>query len=237
MTGATVTVDPALAKDLLSDALDADAAAGPEAEPPPRASWLNEDGSPRWGVKADGTPRKARPGTGRPRNDDKPRTTRELPPGSESPAREQSRGTPGRDYTDEIGAALSMAWMGMASVPFTRAHAAVIRAHTPALIPAWNTAARHNAAIRGAIEKMSGDGNLAWVIPVVVVTTPVALGMWQVTRNGELRAELAAQTEQDFRAFITEQAQAAGIELDHLGEDGWPRDETPEGEAPDAGDS
>lgn len=215
MTESTVTVDPALAKDLLSDALDHDAAAAeePAAEPPPRVSWLNEDGSPRYGLKADGTPRKSKPGTGRPRSDDKPRTTPQLPPGSESPAREKSRGTPGRDYTDDIGAALSMAWMGMASIPFTRAHAAIVRAHTPALVPAWNTAAQHNATIRGYIEKMSGDGNLAWVIPVTVVTTPLVIGMWQVTRDPQLRAELAAQTEKEFRAFIREQAQAAGIDL------------------------
>jgi hypothetical protein len=221
----TVTVDAALAKDLLSDALDADAAAsaGPAADPPPLASYLNEDGSPRWGLKADGTPRRAKPGSGRPPKDDRARTTKELPPGV-SPARQSSRGTPGRDYSDDIGAALTMAWMGMASIPYTRGHAAIIRAHTPGMIPAWNTAAQQSPAIRSAIEKMSGEGSLSWVIPVTIVTTPVVIGMWQVTRNAEMRAELAARTEQDFAAFIAEQARAAGIE---------PEAEAPEEETPD----
>ncbi|HEX4661890.1 MAG TPA: hypothetical protein VH307_31225 [Streptosporangiaceae bacterium] len=222
-----MTVDPALAKDLLSEVLDADAAKAdetPAAPPPPRSPWLLEDGTPRWGLKPDGTPRRARPGTGRPPKDDKPRTAKELPPGNESPAREPTRGTTGRDYTDQIAGALSMTWMGMAAVPFTRAHAAVLHAHIPDMIPAWNTAAQQNATIRHAIEKLSGDGSWSWVIPVTVVTTPVVLGMWQVTRDGDLRTHLAAQTEKDFREFLTEQAAAAGIDLDEvqLGHDGWP---------------
>ncbi|HXC83863.1 MAG TPA: hypothetical protein VNV62_18600 [Trebonia sp.] len=220
----TLTVDPELARGLLDDVLDRDAADGPGADPPPRVPWLNEDGSPRWGVKADGSPRRAKPGTGRPRLDDndKPRTTGKPPPqpgtpGDTPPNPQSSGGGSGaKDYSEDIGATLTMVWMGLASVPFTRAHAAIVRAQTPAMVPAWNTAAQQNATIRKYVQKLSGEGSWAWVIPVTITTTPLAAGMWQVTRDASLRAALAKQTEKDFAEFIAEQATAAGMDIPEM---------------------
>jgi hypothetical protein len=218
----TVTVDPQLAKGLLDDVLNNDAgtaaSSAPDAAPPPREPWLNEDGSPKYGLKEDGTPRKARPGTGRPRKgDDAPRTADKLPAaaaadGSRADTAEPAGG--GRDYADDIGAALTMTWMGLATLPVTRAHAAVLRAQTPALVPVWNTAAQQNKTVRRYVEKLSGEGSWGWVIPVTLVTTQLGVSMLQVTRDQALRAQLAAQTEHDFGQFLAEQARAAGIELE-----------------------
>lgn len=215
----TVTVDPSALTEAFNRALDADAAAHNEAPPPPRVPWLNEDGSARWGYKEDGSPRRSKPGTGRPPKDgtDKARTTDKPPPqtpagGGQSGPDSHAAGQP-RDYSEDIGGALTMVWMGLASVPWTRGHAAIVRAQTPAMVPAWNTAAQQNATVRRYIEKLSGEGSWAWVIPVTIVTLPLAAGMWQVTRDRDLRAGLAAQTEKDFAAFIAEQARAAGMDI------------------------
>jgi len=219
----TVTIDPSLLDDAFGRALDADAAAHDAAPPPPRVPWLNEDGTARWGHKADGAIRKAKPGTGRPPRDPdgRPRASDKPPPQSPAPPPTPQTATSAKDYSEDIGGALTMAWMGLASIPVTRAHAAIVRAQTPAMIPAWNVAAQQNPKIRYYVEKLSGEGSWAWVIPVTVVTVPLVTGMWQVTRDRELRAQLAAQTERDFAAFIVEQARAAGMEI--------PTPESPDG--------
>jgi len=226
----TITLDPSLLNDAFGQALDADAAAHDAAPPPPRVPWLNEDGSARWGYKADGSPRKAKPGTGRPPRDDseRPRTSDKPPSGA--PAGETPKGqssTSAKDYSEDIGGALTMVWMGLASVPFTRAHAAIVRAQTPAMVPPWNVAAQQNPTIRKYVEKLSGEGSWAWVIPVTVVTTPLVAGMWQVTRDKNLRGQLAAQTEKDFAEFIVAQARAAGMDVPTQ----EPEQETPSAES------
>jgi hypothetical protein len=209
-----VTVDPSLCAGLLDDVLDADAAGHHSADPPPRVPWLNEDGSPRWGVKADGTPRKSNPGTGRPpRNaDDKARATDKAPEPPKDEHKPQGHAD-AEDYTDDIGGALTMVWMGFAAVPWTKAHAAVIRMYTPQMAPAWNTAAQQNATIRRYVKKLSGEGSWSWVLPVTIVTTPLIAGFWQVTRDPDLRRQLTAQTEKDFAMFLQEQAKAAGMSM------------------------
>jgi hypothetical protein len=212
----TVTVDPSLTAGLLDEVLDADAAGHPSADPPPRVPWLLEDGSPRWGTKADGTPRKSNPGTGRPPKanaDDKARSTDRAPePPKEEPKAHSSASS--EDYTDDIGGALTMIWMGLAATPWTKGHAAVVRLYTPQMAPAWNTAAQQNATVRKYVKKLSGEGSWGWVLPVTIVTTPLLTGFWQVTRDRDLRAQLAAQTEKDFATFLQEQARAAGMDVD-----------------------
>lgn len=207
----TITVDPSLTAGLLDDVLDRDAASHPSADPPPRVPWLNDDGSPRWGTKADGSPRKSNPGTGRPPKnaDDKARSTDKAPDPPQVP--KPSSNPDARDFTDDIGAALTMVWMGTAAIPWTKAHAAVIRLYTPNMAPAWNTAAQQNATVRKYVLKLSGEGSWSWVLPVTIVTTPLLTGFWQVTRDADLRRELAAQTEKDFATFLAEQAKAAGM--------------------------
>jgi hypothetical protein len=228
-----VTVDPSLAAGLLDDVLDADAAGHPSADPPPRVPWLNEDGSPRWGVKADGTPRKSNPGTGRPpRNaDDKARATDKAPEPPKDEHKPHSSAD-AEDFSDDIGGALTMVWMGTAAIPWTKAHAAVIRMYTPNMVPAWNVAAQQNATVRKYVKKLSGEGSWSWVLPVTIVTTPLLAGFWQVTKDGALRAQLAAQTEKDFAAFLAEQAKAAGMAMPDT-PSGSPAEESSQTSQPD----
>lgn len=233
----TATVDTGALTDAFEQALATDAERHADdaaaAVAPPRVPWLNDDGTPKYGFKADGvTPKRGPGGPGRGNK----RSTAEKPRAAERPLAD-AKGTgvvhaaaaaapsAPRDYTDEIAGGLTMLWMGTASIRWTKAHAAIIRAQTPALVPALNTAAQQNPTIRQGIEKLSGEGSWAWVIPLVVATTPLATGFWQVTRNSQLRAELAAQTDQEFAAFIMEQARAAGMTIPELTP---PAEQTPE---------
>lgn len=221
MTAGTVTVDPELAKAALGQVLDDDAAAQPAAPPPPKRERPPDatDEAP-WGFKPDGSARKGPPGPGRPRKDaaDKPRVDDKPPAPAASPAT-PAPGTTKTDYSQDIGAALTMAWMGLSAVPWTRAHAAVVRRYTPQMVPAWNAAAQQNATIRGYVMKLSGEGSWGWVIPVTVTTAPLVIGLWQVTRDPQARAQLAAENDVAFGEFIRAQAAAAGIDLDD-GQDG-----------------
>jgi len=217
----TIMVDPELARQALGDVLDADAAAQPAQDPPPRRPPPPDaTAEAPWGFKADGTPRKGPPGPGRPRKDktDQARVTDDKPPAGDGKQDPQPAQEPA-DYTADITGALTMVWMGASALPWTRGHAGALYGQIPALAPAWSTAAQHNAAIRRYVVKFSGQGSLAWVIPVTVSTSQLVLALWEVTRNAELRAELARQNDEDFRLFVREQAEAAGMVFDDEDQD------------------
>ncbi|MHB1876471.1 MAG: hypothetical protein ACYCPF_16640, partial [Streptosporangiaceae bacterium] len=90
-------------------ALDGDAQAHADVPPPPkREPWLLEDGTPRWGTKADGTPRRSPPGPGRPKvKDDQPRTDAAAAPAAPAPAAV----IPAGGYTEALSDAGVGVWM------------------------------------------------------------------------------------------------------------------------------
>lgn len=213
----TVTVDPELAKQALGDVLDADAAKAMAAAPPPRRP-PPPDATPEapWGFKADGTARKGPAGPGRPKKD----------AAMASRTEKDEAGTPGggpgnsqvavpRSYAQEVSDALTIGWMILATVPMTKAPAAVLHEGIPAMVPAWDKAAQANPAIRSVVLKLSGEGSWAWMIPVAITTVPVVMGMWQaaVDQDKELRARLVAKTDADLKEFVIGQARAAGMEI------------------------
>ena len=215
MAETAVVVDPGALEEAFQGALDTDAAAHQSAPAPPRQPWLNEDGSPKYGLKADGTPKKGPGGPGRGN-----RRTGDTAPRGDAPA--ASTPAPGAvnlqsgvaaDYSDDIAGALFLAWMGLASTPWTRAQAAVVKNSTPQMVPAWNSAAQQNATIRAWVTKLSGEGSWAWIIPVTMTTTPLVLGIWESIRDKEARAALNAQTKIDWDEFLAETAKAHGLEL------------------------
>lgn len=216
MSTPSIAVDPDLARQALGDALDADAAAQPAAEAPPRRQ-PPPDATPEapWGFKADGTPRKGPPGPGRPRRSDpdsRPRTQPDTPdsPSSSTPSSSSAAADAAPvDYTEDIGSALVLGWMCLSTIPFTHAHAAIVRRSMPELAPAWNTAAQQNATVRRYVRKLSGDGSWSWVIPVTVATTPLVLGLFQASINSELRAELKQENARNWEQFLRDQVQAA----------------------------
>lgn len=201
----TVLVDPELARQALDGALSADAAAAAEA--PPRAPWLNEDGSPKYGLKADGTPRKSPAGPGRPRNDDKARTTDKAdePGGQAPPGGAQQPQAPAavRDYTTELQDTGMALWMVMSVVPGAGGYAAAWVDSVPDLAAAWNIGAQKNATVRGYVQKFSGEGNWTWVIPVTATSVSAAMSFLAVARNPELRRAAAAENKIQFEAYMT----------------------------------
>jgi hypothetical protein len=212
----TLLVDPELARQALGDVLDADAAAAPAAPAPParpRPADATEEAP--WGFKADGTPRKGPPGPGRPRKDpdSKPRTAEEPAPAAPAAPGSAVALIDERSYEEEITSGITTVWMGLSAIPFTQAHAAVLNRNAGELIPALNKAAQQNDSVRKYVLKLSGEGKWAWVLPVAMVTTPLAIGFFQVTVNKDLRAELKAENQVNFRAFLLDQARAAGMTI------------------------
>jgi hypothetical protein len=213
VTEPTVRVDPGLvpAPDAqLAAALDQDAAQhdAAAAAAPPREPWLNDDGTPKYGLKEDGSPRRTRPGPGRagktPKDD--PGAARV----SEPPA-EPITGRVVKDYTEDLIGAGTLLWLGLAAAGPTKPTAALFRAQLPELAPAWNTAAQHNPQIRRFVETyLAGDGSWAWVIPVTMATVPLITGSVVLLRDRELRGKAAAQTEKDLAAYLEETRAAMG---------------------------
>jgi hypothetical protein len=216
----TVTVDPAALDAAFEGALDSDASTHTAAPPPPRTPWLNEDGSPKYGLKADGSPKKGAGGPGRghkARPESAPRGSTKAP-ATAAPAPAAGKVAPAapgepKDYTDDISGALFLGWMGLASTPWTKPQAAVVKNCTPQMVPAWNTAAQQNATVRTWVEKLSGEGSWAWLLPVTMTTAPLALGIWESIRDKAARAALTAQTEADWQEFLQATAEAHGLEL------------------------
>lgn len=217
----TVTVDAGALDAAFEGALDSDAGSHPAAAPPPRTPWLNEDGSAKYGTKPDGSPKKGPGGPGRgnkarpesaPRGDAKAPAAAARAPAAGKAAAASDPGEP-KDYSDDISGALFLGWMGLASTPWTKPQAAVVKNATPAMVPAWNQAAQQNATVRMWVGKLSGEGSWAWVIPVTMTTAPLALGIWESIRDKAARAALTAQTENDWQEFLTATAEAHGLEL------------------------
>ena len=206
----TVMVDADLARQALDSALEDDAAKAPAQAPPPKRQ-PPADATPDapWGFKADGSPRKGPPGPGRPRKD------AASAPRTEEPSSEVARSAPADvSYAQQVSDALTVGWMVLAAIPYTKPQAAVLHDGMPAMVPAWDQAARQNTAVRKYVLKLSGDGSWAWIVPVAVSTMPVLMGMWQaLTAGKDLRAALAAQTDQHLQDFVIEQARAAGIQI------------------------
>lgn len=211
----TVTVDPELAKGLLDQALDADAAAQPPAEAPPMVPWLNEDGSPRWGLKADGTPRRSKPGPGAPKRNgtEKPRTTAKLPSTPAPKADKLQPAGEARDYTAAFRDAGLTVWMALSSVPYTTGHAFLLHSQIPALATGLNQGAAKNPWLRKQADRLEAGEGYLWVIPLTVPLVSLAMGSWQLIRDSATRQQLGAQNDALFQEFVIEQARAAGMEI------------------------
>lgn len=184
-------------------ALDGDAQAHADVPPPPkRESWLNEDGTPRWGLKADGTPRRSPPGPGRPKDrDDKPRTE-DAPAAAPAAAAAPRAEVPAGTYTEALSDTGVGVWMVMSSLPGMGSYAAVFGAQVDSMARAWDLAARKNAAVRRKVERLSGEGDWTWVIPVTISTMPVLIGSFALLRDPKARAELAAQNKIQFEVYM-----------------------------------
>lgn len=154
-----------------------------------------------FGYRADGTPRKSN--SGRRPAADKARTTKSVPEPSEAKPASTRAAPVARDYTDELSGLASALWLGLAALPPTKGYAVLVKAQTPALVPAWNTAAQQNATIRRGVEYLTASGG-TWIIGVAMASAPIAMGALALVRDPARRAELAAQTDRDLSEFLTD---------------------------------
>ena len=204
----TVQVDSALTKGLL-DEVPAAGDASLSAPAPPTVHWLDDKGEPRYGRKADGSPRRSRPGPGAPRIDGKPRTTDKQPDAVPTKA---AAVFPTKDYSDDLTGALTMLWLGLGVIPPTQPHAVVIHEATPALVPAINAAAQGNATIRSYVSKLGGTGSYSWALPLAMALAPVAAGLFAVARAPREQKEmLRAKTKEDVAEYIAALQEQAGV--------------------------
>lgn len=154
-----------------------------------------------FGYRADGSPRKSN--SGRRPGADKARTTSAVPETAESKPRTPKAAPSARDYTEELSGLASALWLGLAALPPTKGYAVLVKAQTPALVPAWNTAAQQNATIRRGVEYLTASGG-TWIIGVAMASAPIAMGALALARDPRRRAELAEQTDRDLGEFLTD---------------------------------
>ncbi|MHB1433819.1 MAG: hypothetical protein ACYCVZ_17115, partial [Streptosporangiaceae bacterium] len=142
---------------------------------------------------------------GRPKDkDDQPRTDAAAAPAAPAPAAV----IPAGGYTEALSDAGVGVWMVLSSLPGMGSYAAVWGAQVEPMARAWDMAARKNAAVRRKVERLSGEGDWTWVIPVTISTMPVLVGAVALLRNPQARAELAAQNKTQFEAYMREMVAA-----------------------------
>ena len=165
------------------------AQAAPEMPAPARV-----DPDAPYGRKVDGSPKKA-PG-GRPPKDDKPRVTAGVTPSGEP-----------RDYTADLVGITKSLHIVLAMIPPTQAQAALLKLHTPAMVPAWNLAAQQNEQVRTALEWLSGPGT--WPVAVAAASVPFGLAsiaLWRGGPKSEMHQALTAMTVADLERMAADQA-------------------------------
>lgn len=224
-------VDKAFTAALDADA-DAGAAAdhGPAAAAPPRKSdnpdaphGVDAAGNALapYGHKADGRPRIKPGGPGRARRDPDDRARVSTLPSS-SPASSSSSSADGADFTEQLQDLGTTVWLAgsmlrggrlfIVPVPDTRPYAAVWKQQLPGLVSAWNVAARQSTAVRGYVERVSGDGAWSWKVGVAVTCVGFAAACMEMAKApAEIKAAAAAANDAELEAFMT--AQIAGLGL------------------------
>ncbi len=246
MTAATVEapdVDQAFRDALQADA-GAAAAAGEAQHPAPPRHAVSADPDAPHGRAEDGTPlaphgigrngrpriKPAGPGRGGKKpKDDAPRVTN-APPASADSSPSGSPGAGGPDYREDLtglgmsvwlaGSALRGGKLWILPVPDARPYAALWRQAMPGMVEAWNLAAQKNPAVRGYVEKLSGDGSWAWVMGVAVTTSSFVTGCMELAKkdtpetSGARAAARASATEANdamLEEFMTAQLKAMGV--------------------------
>jgi hypothetical protein len=219
-------------------ALEQDAAAAPAYPAPPRIAVSADPDAPH-GRAEDGTPlaphgrnkktgrpnlKPAGPGRGRhaadqPRTTEAPREGTVIKPGAGPDYREDLTGLAMTIWL--AGSAMHGGKLWILPVPDTRPYAAVWYDQMPAMVTAWDQAARKNARVRGYVEKLSGEGSWAWVFGVTVTSMSFITGCAELARKdtpetkgarAEARARAAQLNDLKLGEFMEAQIAAMGLE-------------------------
>lgn len=180
----------------------------------------NDDGSPvaPHGFGANGKPRQNPPGPGRGGKGHADAKARTQPAGKAvTPAGTAAKA----DYTRELVEFTDGCWMVMAGTPVPwkklagfrtkiRAQAAILKENQAGIVNAVNLGAVHNEQVRAKVEALT-TGAISWVLPAMFLLTPFVAStaeLWRTKAGDPELAELARQTEADWKTFSAEQIRA-----------------------------
>ncbi len=179
LAGDTVPVDAAKVEAEFARAMSADVTGDVPA--PPR--------------RPESDPEAPKPRRGRPPKEDRARV-------STAPS-EPSRPVPApRDYTKDLNGLAEGVWLTLGLFPVSAPYAAIVRLNQPGLVAAVNSAAQKSPAVRRWVDQAATGSGGVWAVQLGVVAAGMALQTWQVMRDPELRAALAAQTQQEIRDYL-----------------------------------
>lgn len=242
MTAATAElgdVDSAFAAALAADSGAAVDHGPPVAAPPKKSDnpdaphGLGPDGAPLapYGHKADGRPRIKPGGPGRARAPDDRARVAPMRPAS-SPSSSSSSGNSsadGPDFTEQLEDLGTTVWLAgsmlrggrliIVPVPDVRPYAAVFKQQLPGLVGAWNVAARQSTAVRGYVERVSGEGAWSWKVGVAVTCVGLVAACAEMAKAPpEVKAAAAAANDDELARFMTAQVAELGLEPAGLAE-------------------
>lgn len=177
-----------------------------------------------YGHKADGRPRikPGGPGRGsRGTGDDKARVAARPASSPSSPS--SGPAAISADYTGQLEDLGTSVWLAasmlrggrlfMLPVPDTRPYAAVWRQQSPGLVSAWNVAAKQNAAVRGYLDRLSGDGAWSWKVGVGVTMVGLVSACLEMAKaDPAVKAAAAAANDAELERFMLDQIAELGLE-------------------------
>lgn len=195
----------------------------PEHPAPPKRVELSEEELGEkfgWITNPDGS-RRAKRAKGRPST--KARTVT-PPPVADKSAKPAGKGKdrdpgPAPDFTQPLSELTSACWMVLAAAPVPveplrvklRAQAKILRENQGGVVQGVAIMAAHNGVIRRGVESLT-MGSAGWVLPATMALAPFAVQSMAVWRaKPEDLAELAAQTEQEWKDEFEAMSAAMGI--------------------------
>lgn len=149
---------------------------------------------------------------GRPRKEDRARTTTDTKPAVKKAA--PAKLTP-KDFTADLTAVTDGLWLAGSQIPPAAPYAAILKANQAGLVASLNAAANQNATARAYVEKLSGGGNGSWMLQLGMVGVSMGMQAMQLARDPKLREQLVEQNSQAVASYLEkisgqmEQAQTA----------------------------
>jgi hypothetical protein len=115
------------------------------------------------------------------------------------------------EYAAALDQSAQIIWAGMSSLPATQAYAYLWLKSYPGLAAALAQGAVANPGVRRWVDKAAGEGSPVWMVSLGISGASVALGVWQLMQDKQLRGQFAAANQQEFGKFVTAQAEALGL--------------------------